>query len=179
MTKSSAARVAKRMRDRQLDEPVTLKSGVLVKLTPVSMSIITEAQVLIEDPAPPVWYNESKNREEVNPNDPEYLKALRKADEDRNLAAMDAIVMFGVELVNGVPDISEDPWLDMLKMREKRKLAPPILQEFDLNDPIDLEYLYKKYVAVTTADLPKIMAVSGVSEEDISTEMKKFQDNEK
>ena len=176
-TKSGAVIVAKKLAARSgVNAPFALSTGVEARFTPVSISIITEAQSAIPDPPVPIWHNESKGTDEPNPNHPDYLKALERIDSERNLAAIDAMVMFGVELVNGVPE--DGKWLKTLKLRQKMGLSNVDLSIFDLEDEIELEFLYKKYFAVAAADIAGLMKMSGVKEEDIEEAMKSFPDNE-
>jgi len=116
-----------------------------------------------------MWHNPDKDRDEPNPNDPKYIAAKQEADRQRGIAAIDAVVMFGVELLDGVPD---DGWLGKLRYLEKRGLLD--LESFDLDDPLDLEFLYKRYVAVSAQDIAYIMRTSGVREEDVEAAIRSF-----
>ena len=173
--KPAAIAVAKRRSTRDINEVLTFSTGVEVKLVPVSISIITEAQAAIEDPKIPLWYNESKDIHEENPNHPDYIKALEKVDETRNLAAIDAMILFGVELIEGMPE--NDRWLKMLQLSTKRGLLKIDFDTFDLTDSLELEYLYKKYIAVGPPDIAVIMKASGVDEEEIAEASRSFRDN--
>jgi hypothetical protein len=170
-----AVSTAKRRRARVESGPITLSTGIEARLLPVSISLINEAQAAIPDPEVPMWHNESKDTYEPNPNHPQYKRDLEQVEADRNVAAIDAMVMFGVELVDGMPE--DDGWLKKLKLRQRVGLSTVDLGDFDLKDEIDLEYLYKKYVAVATPDVAKLMKASGVSEEDIAEAARSFRDN--
>jgi len=154
----------------------TLSTGVAVRLTPVSMTLIAEAQATVPEPPVPMWHNEDKDKDEPNPDHPDYLKAVAKADEDRNRASLDALVMFGVDLVDGVPEDSE--WIPKLKFSKKMGFVSVDLDSFDLTNKIELEYLYKRYVALATPDMVSVMKYcAGVGEEEVSTAAANFQDN--
>jgi hypothetical protein len=84
---------------------------------------------------------------------------------------MDAMVMFGVELVDGLPE--SEKWLDTLKYMEKRGMLS--LEGYDLTDPLDLEFLYKRLVAVDTNIITKISELSGISAAEVERAEASFQ----
>jgi hypothetical protein len=158
-------------------EVVELSTGYLAEISPVSLSILNDVQLTIKMPEVPTWFNENKGKEEENPNDPAYLAAVQDVDTRRNLAAADAMIMFGVQLVDtqGSPFRYDDDmhWLKKLRYFEKRGLLS--LADFDLEDDFDLEFLFKKYVAVGAADIMTIGKMSGVSEEAVQSAQASFQ----
>lgn len=177
MAKSTAVTTAKRRAARSTgNEPITLSTGVKARFIPVSVSVITEAQAAIPDPKVPMWFNEAKGKEEPNPAHPDYERALKATENERNLAAIDALIMFGIELLDGVPN--DDRWVKTLKMRERLNLTTVKLSDYDLEDDFDREFLYKKYFAVSAVDVSSLMQFSGVSEEDIAEAARSFQDNQ-
>jgi hypothetical protein len=177
-SKNVAVGTARKRARRQTSGVRVLSTGVRARLVPVSISIINEAQAAIADPLVPMWHNESKGTDEPNPNHPDYLKALEVVDQERNLAAIDAMILFGVELEDGVPNEEENNWLRKLRMSARLKLVQIDFDAWDLSDELELEFLYKKYIAVSAADLPDVMKASGVSEEDISQAAESFRNNQ-
>jgi hypothetical protein len=173
---SPAVGLAKRNRSSILGNAIRLSTGVWVKITPVSPGLLDEAQSFVQDPEVPMWYNEDKDRHEPNPNDPAYHDALLRAEQKRSLAVIDAIIMFGIDLVNedGSPTTvpTDLAWISKLKLAERRGFVN--LSPYNLDDPIDLEYLYKRNVAVSAVDLPIIMAATGLAQEDVDTAIKSF-----
>ena len=155
-----AVAVAKEKRAGEQDVH-TLSTGVRVRLLSVNAATITEVQMRIENPPVPTWFNEDKGREEDNPNHPDYLAACGKANEARALAMMDALALFGVELLDGLPE--DDLWLRKLKLLARKGQLD--LSVYDLDDEIDREFLYKKHIAISTPDWAKLMTLSGVPEE--------------
>ena len=148
--KDKAKEIAQADAGPQLPEGVVeLSTGVRVRLHPVSSHLVDDLKGAIEDPPVPVVFIEAKGREEENPNDPAYLQAIERANQKRGEAVLDAIYLFGVELADGLPE--DDAWLRRLRMLEKRGHLS--LDGFDLQDEFDLEFLFKKYVAVAGADL--------------------------
>ena len=66
-----------------------------------------------------------------------------------------------MELVDPLPE--GDGWLKRLKLLERRGGLD--LSGYDLDDEIDREFLYKKFVAVGSEDLAEIGKLSGISRE--------------
>jgi hypothetical protein len=151
--------------------PIELSTGLgYAVFKPVSTVLITESLATVKDPPVPMWHNPDKDREEENPNHPDYIKALETAAIERSNRVIDAIVMFGVTLTDedGSPvDLPEDAsWLRKLQFLSKRGGVD--LEGFDLKDDFDLEFLYKRYVALGQAELGIMTRMSGISEEDIT-----------
>ncbi len=76
---------------------------------------------------------------------------------------IDATVMFGIELPDGVPPTEE--WLPKLKFMEKRKQID--LSGFDLTDPLELEFVFKRYIIANIALITYIQRISSVTPEDV------------
>jgi hypothetical protein len=166
---SPAVDVARERRDP--DEVVTLSTGVKAKIRPVAASLIDEVTSRVEDPDVPIWHNPEKNRDELNPSDPRYLTALAKVNRQRGQATVDAMVLFGVELMEEVP--ADDAWLHKLQYLERRGHLN--LSAYDLKDPLDREFLYKRFVAVGVQDLELITERSAVSPEEVAKAKASFQ----
>lgn len=170
--KSPVPRVAKELaaKENWRDQPVQLGSGIKAKIKPVPTQLIDNINARIKDPKPPKQYVKEKDREEENPLDPAYLKALEEAVLARGRATTEAMIMFGIELVEDIPD--ESIWLPKLKFLEKRGYLD--LEEYDLEDEMEREFVYKCFVAVSNDDLMKVMRVSGLSGEEVEEAMAGF-----
>jgi hypothetical protein len=177
MTNQKAAvEVAKEIAQEQPSSTIrTLTSGVRVRLATVSTALLDEVTNRIKDPDVPLWRNEDKGRDEPNPLDPKYVRDLAEANRQRGIAVMDALVMFGVELVDGIP--SDDSWLTKLRYLEKRGQVD--LSSYDLNDPFDLEFLYKRFIAVDNDTLTAISRLSSFTEEDVEKAENSFPRNKR
>lgn len=169
---SPAVPVAKEKanRDGTENHEVTLAGGVRATLVPVSASLIDEVTSRIKPPKIPMWHNEDKDRDEPNPNDPAYTAELAEVGRKQSTAAIDAIVMFGVELVDGLPE--DDKWLKKLQYMEKRGNLD--LSSYDVDDELDQEFLYKRFIGVSTDIITKISEISGVSGEDVEDAERSF-----
>jgi hypothetical protein len=156
-TKALLKDEAKRLSRGRGEDVFTLSTGVVVRLHPVSSSLVEEMKGAVKMPDVPKVWIEAKEREEENPNDPQYIEQVEACTAKRADAIFDALCMFGVELVDGLPD--DDSWLKKLRMLERRGRMD--LSGFDLDDEFDLEFLYKRYVAVAGADLELIGGLHG------------------
>lgn len=137
---------------------IYLADGRKAKIRPITPSLIEAVTSKIKQPIIPIYHNEDKNEDYENPNDPKYLQELAEANRQRGVAAMDAMVLFGVELVDGVPE--DDKWIEQIKWLERQGTLD--LSGYNLDDDLDREFLYKRFVAVDTTVLGALDAISGV-----------------
>lgn len=149
---------------------VTLSTGVRVRLHAVSGALVEDVKDAVPYPKVPVVYIEAKDREEENPSDPGYLAAVERVSKQRGDAVLDALLTFGVELLDGVPE--DGAWLKKLKLLERRGRLN--LSGFDLDDEFDREYLYKRHVAVAGADLQTIGPLQSVRPEEVARARRSF-----
>ena len=171
MPKNPAVTVAK---EKVIDNRERiLSTGVGVRIVPISASLIMEVQQHIPFPPVPIIFDEDKNQTYENPNHPAYIRDVEEVETKRSTAAMDAIVMFGVELIDGVPE--DKTWLRKLKTMDKNGVIG--LNVYDFEDEIDLEFLYKKFIAVSTEDFQLISSMAGVTQEGIEAAEDSFQND--
>lgn len=133
----------------------TLSTGVRVRIKPVPPALVNDVMLRVKVPQVPEVWNEKKGRGEPNPLDPGYVAALARYEQERGAAALDAVSMFGLELVDGLPD--DDTWLVKLRM---------LGIEVDDN-PVAREFYYKKYIALGN-DLDQLQQLMGVTPEDVA-----------
>ncbi len=135
-----------------------LASGIRVKFLPVSAAVITELQSNIKEPDVPVIPHPSpdlaKEGQTIeHPDSPTYKQALAAVEAKRIKVGIDAMVMFGVELVDGVPE--DKKWI--------KKLSMIGITDINEDDEVELEFAYKKYMVVDSTTLTKIAELSGVT----------------
>lgn len=145
------------------DGSVILSTGIKGKILPVAASLVEEVTAKIKDPDVPMWYNEDKEREEPNPIDPTYLKEMSEANRKRGIIALDAMIMFGLELADPIPE--GGTWVKKLKW---------LGIEFDDQDEFEREFAYKKYVACGNNDLVEISKLAGITQEAVEDAVKSF-----
>lgn len=164
---TEAVTVAKEIRKKQAEGDArahVLSTGVRARLKPVSQSIIQDALALLKEPRVPMWANPDKDgREEPNPVDPDYIEAMEQYRQEQMRVSFNVLSFFGIELIDGLPE--DDGWLRRLKVMHK--LGHIDLDKFDLDDEIDREFLYKRYVAMGNPDFVLIGALSGISPEEV------------
>jgi len=143
-----------------------LSTGVRVHLGTVSLAALTDALKRIEQPSVPKVLNQETGREEEDREHPDYLAALDRANMERAVVMMDVLALFAVDLVDGLPE--NDRWLKRLQLLERRGRLD--LTNFNLEDTVDLEFLFTKYVALSLPDWTEILSTAGMGE-DVVMEM--------
>lgn len=171
--KSPVVDVAKDISQDPTNNIIELPSGVRVMLSPVSAALIQAVSSRIKDPPVPIRFNEEKGRDEEYPLDPAYISALTEAANQRGVANMDAMYMFGIDLVDGLPESTK--WLTQLRFLEKHGNLD--LSEYDLEDQMDQEFLYKRFIVGSTDILMKITRLSGMTGEEVSEAESSFPGN--
>jgi len=148
-----------------------LSTGVRARIKTVAASLIDKVTSRLVEPEVPMEMNPDKQRNEANPLSPKYLAAMRDFNKARGEAAIEAMIMFGVELIDEIPPDSE--WLDKLQLLAKHEQLD--LSKYDLQNPIEKEYLYKTFIAVGVSDLALIMASASIPTEAINRAAESFQ----
>lgn len=161
MNKNSAVAAAKAQ-----DTERALRSGIRVRVSRVSQLLIDEAVNEVPAPAVPYFHDEEKGYDIPNPNDPRYLAELDRYERAQLQATFDAILIWGVELVDEMPPI--DTWLPKLQFFARRNPSVD-LSQYDLEDALEVEFVYKKFIAA--GDIEELVSmldetVPGASEED-------------
>jgi len=164
MIEKAAIETAREMADETQDEDLWEVEGYTIKVKAIPVAIISDVTARIPEPDVPSWHNPEYDRDEQNPNDPAYLKAKDEVDRKRGEAMIDATVMFGISLPNGVPPTEE--WLPKLKFMEKRGQVD--LSSYDLSDPLEEEFVFKRYIIANIALINYIQNLSSVMPEDIT-----------
>jgi hypothetical protein len=140
-----------------------LGSGTKVRLHPVSAALIQELQEKVPEPEVPTFTHPETGKISENLGHPEYKAKVAAADAERISVALDAMIMFGVELLDGLPE--DDNWVKKLNLLDI---------EVDANDDIEKEFAYKKYILIDSDTLMEISRISGVTEDQIQTAMENF-----
>ena len=162
--------VAKSIESRvKAGEVVTLSNGIRVKLRPVPAIIIAEVMSAIPDAVMPTFTNPETQQEEANPASPKYAENVAEVARKRQSAAMDAMLFFGVTLVDAVPPIDE--WFNDLQFIMKR-----VGKTLELNreDPNEVKLMYLRYVATDANLFIWLTELSGVSEKEVAQAKQTF-----
>jgi len=158
----AAVEVAKAQ--REVGAVVHLSTGIRARIRPVSAKLLDQVQQTVPQPEVPKQYIEALGREEENPLHPAYLRAIEEANHERGKRTTEALLMFGVELVAPIPPMEE--WLPRLSYMVKRGNLS--MEEWDLSDPMDVELLYKSFIAVAGPDLFLLAMASGLTQAEVA-----------
>lgn len=145
----------------QENKPIVLTTGVRAILRPAPALLIEEAANRIEYPRVPTQTIDGVERD--NPNDPDYQAEIARIDRRRAQASLDTMLLFSLELVDGVPD--NDTWVK--KLRYLERLGHIDLGEYDLSDELDREFIYKKFIATSNDDWKLIGKINGIQQGDV------------
>jgi len=170
---SPAVATARMARGEDKVEVTILSTGIRARLVPVATALLDDVRSKVADPKVPMWFNKEKEREEPNYSDPGYRNALEEAADKRSHAVMDLLIMLGTELVDGVPD---DGWEKRLLWLQKRGVLD--LSEYDLEDSLEREFVYKRHIALAATDYRNLMAMCGVTQAEVDRQAATFQGDE-
>jgi hypothetical protein len=141
--------VARRLSGNRAE--LTLSNGIVFEFRPVSPLLTASIQAELEQrlPQPPRVWIEEKGREEVNPNDPDYLQELRRQEHLNALALSDAITFAGVE-VKSIPEGLCGPDSEEWLKDPRIIVAMRNGLEFDPADPIKRKVVWMRLYALET-----------------------------
>jgi len=150
--------------------PITLASGVRVRLRPVASGLMENVLSRIVDPPIPKQLIGDKGREEPNPFDPTYLKAVEEANRMRTKATLDAVVLMAFDLVDGVPPDKE--WMPKLNLLAT--MGHLDLSAYDLKNPLIREFVFKRFIAVSSDEISLAMNSGRIRQEVIDQSVRTF-----
>jgi len=151
---------------------VTLSSGVILRHKKVSILRLQNIISHFKMPEVPAYWDKEREMHIKNPSHPIYLAEVERINEERMLAAVDALIATGTELVECPDDIEpleSDDWIDECETFFKITV---------LRDNKKARYLaWVKYVAVLTKEDLELLAhfvrrTLGVSEESVAQAMR-------
>jgi len=145
---------------KKINTPVELSTGVRVIINVPPAVLIEQAASEVKVPQVPEQELED-GRKVQNPNHPDYLQAIQNYQREQYSVGMDVMIAF-VDLPDGLPE--DDSWIKRLKYLER--LGRVNLGKYDLEDELDREFVYKRFVAFGNEDLELLTEKAGISEED-------------
>lgn len=148
--------------------------GVRARLVPVPEGVLEDVEQRIPDPPVPVIVLEEEGREIENPDDPLYHKALEDAQRQRGVAIVEALCLFGVELLDGLPE--DDRWQKQLTYYAKRGHLD--LSWVDWEDDMEREFVFVRYVFLTVEYMQYLANISRMTPEELARAEASFQSNE-
>lgn len=143
--------------------------GVKYRLVPVSAIMVQAAMDKIPDPVIRTYTDKKTGKELPNPAHPDYARELKEVEHARQLASMDAMVMFGIEIIGEIPE--DNKWI-------KQMLFMELISEGDaedaMTDDFAKEFYYKKFKMGDPSTIGKLGELSGITEEKIASATKSF-----
>lgn len=180
-TEAEAAAIdaVKRTASGGAPDKVTLKSGITLKCRGVPPYVQRAVLAGITVPEIPKVRNKEQDRDEENPNDPEYAKAvaaydLRVAEAGDNLYLLSGTRPSSIP--DGVHKPEDDAWIEDLEANLVA-IGEPVTIE---REKERLRYLHwvKYYALASSAELILVIAtvarLSGVTEEDVASAAEGF-----
>lgn len=153
-------------------------NGLKLRLKPVSRLLVVEAGRKVVRPKPPRMWIEEKQREDENPNDPDYQAELQDAEFRRGMTAIDVCLALGTEIEYRPPELEEpqsEGWAEDIEAFGALEIP---------KKPRGRYLAWLKYYALNDDDLTKaiqaVMRVGGLTtEEDVDKAMEGFRRNQK
>ncbi len=170
--KAAVAQKESKTKKKTQDDIVVLASGIRVRYRPVGANAIREAQARIPDAVVPTFTDPNTGKEQPNPAHPAYAAEQKEIDALRTTAAMDVLMLLGIELVDPMPE--DASWLDSFVFL---KLISAEDAKFAQDSPIALELYYKKYVVADANVITQLGQLAGVTQEMIAEARDSFPSN--
>lgn len=98
---------------------VVLSTGVKLKILKLPPLTMMESLTIVRRPSAPMYYDERLKRHIENPDHPDYKDQLSKYQLDYALGVMNAMILFGVEIVSipkGLPKPEDDDWVEKMQL---------------------------------------------------------------
>lgn len=151
---------------------IELSTGVVLKSKSINRNVF--ADILSEHVSPrvPVAYNTDKGREEDNPQDPDYLDAMRRYNTQLARAMSDALIVLGTDFESKpdeLPSYDNETWLEEVDL----------LRVYKTNTRRGRYLAWVKTVAIATVEdfneiSNSVKRSMGVPEEDVTAQSKRF-----
>ncbi len=142
---------------------ITLTTGVVLRLKKFSFMRIQSIVSQFKEPEIPKEWDVAREREIRNPDSPVYLAEKAEMDQRRTMAVIDAIMVFGTEIISvpkDFPKLEDDNWIEELefiniKVDKESRLARYLnwVKNVAIRDPEDLIKISEEFgVQMGTAE---------------------------
>lgn len=156
-----------------------LSIGALLEFKSVPPIAIREAALSIRPPSVPTVFMEDKGREEENPNDPDYIRAMQKYAFEQLYRVSDVLMLLGTSIVRPLPDDvippESDEWMEPLEA-----IGIPLPEKTRENKHIRYLSWLRLYAIRTEMEagyiMGRITAMSGVTEVEVQRAAAAFRD---
>ena len=102
----------------EVSDLIILSSGVVLRAKKIPIILIQRIQSRMVPPSPPVVFLKEKERNEPNPQDPDFKRRLAQWEMDRGLAILNIFAGYGTELVStpsSFPGVMDEGWVEDFK----------------------------------------------------------------
>jgi hypothetical protein len=154
----------------------TLRNGTVLRLKAVPPHILREVTSRVPETPVPTFFNKDRDREEPNPNDPDYIEAEQTRAINVVLEMQNAMLIMGVEVVSvgDCPSIESEEWIDAL---DALHITVNTTTKFHRK----LDWL--RYVALETetdiaAVIRAVTMLSGITELEVFRQARNFRGDE-
>jgi len=153
------------------DDIVILASGHRVRFVPVPHNTLREVQAkIIDPPVPMIPHPNDPSRQIENLSSITYRETLERNKEERLKVTLNALFLFGLELLDPLP--ADKTWLDKLVL-----LGLINTDEIESASALQQELWYKKWVIADGTVFERLYGTLGVSEEAIAQARAAFKSN--
>lgn len=172
-----AASKAYQYQKNPVPDELTLSNGIRLRIKPIPPMLLNSVANSVPMPKIPKVWIEDKQREEENPNHPDYIQELADRQTKITLATINLIIYACTEVVetpDSVWSLDSDKWIPMVKMAGI---------DFDPEDEVQRYVTWMRNYAITTIDdLNRVqtvpMQLAGITEAEVSEVMESFRSGE-
>lgn len=152
---------------------VELTNGIVLRIVPVPPLAMREVSIQVKPPEVPTVWMEDKQRDEPNPNDPDYLKALVEYSQRQVEMLTNIMLCLGTqvaEVPEGVDKPEDNDWIERIEF---------LGLHIDTSNKYQRYLSWLRYYALTSGpDISSIvrtvMQNSGTTEEEVQAIIKSF-----
>jgi hypothetical protein len=127
-----------------------LSNGIILTLKPVPPFLLQAVMGEFKDPEVPVVFMQEKGRDEPNPNDPEYIKAMEEVSAKQDKAINDFLLSVGTD-VKSIPEgyfpPESDEWIKQIEFASEISGANIYV---DKENPIKRYLYWLRFYAIET-----------------------------
>jgi hypothetical protein len=151
---------------------ITLSNKIKLRVGAVPPLLLNQVRTQISPPKIPTFFNEDKQRDEENPNDPGYEGALQEYYSTIGMAVVDLLLLKGVEILRvprGIPKWDSSEWHEDLSF---------VGIKVPSSDNGKRLVWLRSIALATGADvsllMSKLFRMHGISEEDVAVAAESF-----
>lgn len=172
----AASRAFQHQKNPVPDE-LTLSNGIRLRIKPIPPMLLNSVSNSIPMPKVPKTWIEEKQRDEENPNHPDYIESLNERQTKITLATINLIIYACTEVIetpSNVWGLESDRWIPLVTMAGI---------DFDREDEVQRYITWMRCYAISTIDdLTRVqtvpMQLAGITEAEVTEVMESFRSGE-